>query len=142
MSISEPEMGDFIIRLDRAHTGRDDWLFVSEQNHDERRELVRNGQYGLAATIPGYSSKMPNSKQSEQLLKILAEDRVSLADFRNTHNQFLDSPGGLHLVSLKPIGLSSRILEEGLEVRFTLQKGSYATVVLRELMKNSPLNRA
>lgn len=142
MSITEPEIGDFIIRLNRAHTGRDDWLFVSEQNHDERRELVRKGQYGLAATIPGYSSKMPNSKQSEQLLKILAEDGVSLADFRNAHNQHLDSPGGLHLVALEPINLSSRILEEGLEVRFTLQKGSYATVVLRELMKNSPLNRA
>jgi tRNA pseudouridine13 synthase len=142
MSISEPEIGDFIIRLDRAHTGRDDWLFVSEHSHEERCELVRRGEYGLAATIPGYSSKMNNSKQSEQLLKILAEDGVSLADFRNTHSQCLDSPGGLHLVSVKPIGLSSRILEEGLEVRFTLQKGSYATVVLREIMKNSPLNRA
>ncbi|MCK5266026.1 MAG: tRNA pseudouridine(13) synthase TruD [Candidatus Thorarchaeota archaeon] len=33
------------------------------------------------------------------------------------------------------------IKDEGLLVKFNLRKGSYATIVLRELMKNHPLNR-
>jgi tRNA pseudouridine13 synthase len=141
MNIRIPEPGDFIVKLDVTHSGRDLWLYVTEANIDERSELVKNGEYGLAAPIPGYSTKVPNSKQSELLLKILQDDDVSLLDFRNPENRFLDSPGGLHLVSIKLHHSEITCLPEGLQFSFSLRKGSYATIVMREVMKNHPVNR-
>ncbi|MFX0046182.1 MAG: tRNA pseudouridine(13) synthase TruD, partial [Candidatus Hermodarchaeota archaeon] len=38
LPIDRPEPGDFIIRLDETHSGRDEWLFVTEQNRESRME--------------------------------------------------------------------------------------------------------
>ncbi|MCK5389502.1 MAG: tRNA pseudouridine(13) synthase TruD, partial [Candidatus Thorarchaeota archaeon] len=53
----------------------------------------------------------------------------------------LDAPGGLHRTSISLSDWEASIKDEGLLVKFSLRKGSYATIVLRELMKNHPLNR-
>lgn len=142
LSITRPEIGDFLIRLDYAHTGRDDWLFVTERNHASMLDSIESGEYGLAGAIPGYASKLPNTLQSEMIRSVLKEEQITLADFRDVHNQNIDSPGGLHLLAITIPDISGSCAEEGLRVEFNLRKGSYATVVLREIMKNSPLNRS
>ena len=142
MSIFTPEVGDFLIRLDSAHTGRDDWLFVTERNHASMIEKTDSGAFGLAGIIPGYASKVPNTIHSDIVREILTSEEVAVSSFRHPDNQNLDSPGGLHLLSIVLPTISGSCTEEGLEVKFKLRKGSYATVVLRELMKNSPFNRS
>ncbi|MFW9918668.1 MAG: tRNA pseudouridine(13) synthase TruD [Candidatus Thorarchaeota archaeon] len=142
MSLSEPMPGDFLIRLDQAHTGRDDWMYVTERNQESLLEKVKSGEYGLAGTIVGYASKMPNAPQSDLIRRVLKSEGVSLSSFRNADNQHLDSPGGLHLLAIEIPDIEGSCTSEGLRVEFKLRKGSYATVVLRELMKNSPLNRS
>jgi tRNA pseudouridine13 synthase len=141
LSIHAPEPGDFIIKLDETHSGRDSWLYVTEVNLEERIELVKKGEYALAAPVPGYATKIPPSKQSELLLKILDEEEVNLRDFRNPENRYLDSSGGLHLVSIKIHNPNVKCTKKGLQFCFSLRKGSYATVVMREIMKNNPINR-
>jgi tRNA(Glu) U13 pseudouridine synthase TruD len=74
-------------------------------------------------------------------MRILEEEGVNLRIFRNKESRALDSPGGLHLVSMTVPDLEARPECEGLRLSFRLRKGSYATVVLRELMKNHPVNR-
>lgn len=139
-SLTTPETGDFLIRLDEPHTGRDDWLFVTEKKLDSYTKLVTSGNYGIAMPIPGYSTKLPDTTQTKLLQDILKEEEIRLLDFRNPQKN-LDSPGGLHLVALSLPDLTADCLDEGLNLRFKLRKGSYATVVLRELMKNDPINR-
>ena len=134
-------MGDFIIRLDKSHTGRDDWLFVTEQNYETRLEQVKSGEYGIASVIPGYTTKMPNTKQTEHIVRILKEDSTAVEDFRFPESRYLNSPGSLHLLSIELDKLDVQCIEEGLQIGFSLRKGSYATVVLRELMKNEPIKR-
>ncbi len=141
LSLKEPEVGDFIIRLDRPHTGRDDWLFVTEQNYEMRLEQVKSGEYGLASVIPGYTSKMPNTKQTEHIVRIIREDDTTVENFRFPENRYLNSPGGLHPLSIELGKLDVQCIDEGLQIGFSLRKGSYATVVLRELMKNEPIKR-
>lgn len=140
-SIVEPEPGDFVIQLDTAHTGRDSWLYVSKKTLDERIEDVRAGYYGLAAPVPGYSTKTPPSWQTDLLNQLLKNEGVRLVDFRNPENPALDSAGGLHLVSVRPSNLELDCGDDDLVTRFSLRKGSYATVVMREIMKNHPINR-
>jgi tRNA pseudouridine13 synthase len=141
LSIQVPKPGDFIIQLDEMHSGRDSWLYVTEANLEERTNLVRNGVYALAAPVPGYATKTPESQQSDLLYQILKAEGVGLHDFRNPENRHLDSPGGFHLVSIKLHNPKVDCLQNGLQIHFNLRKGSYATVVMREIMKNNPINR-
>ena len=141
LSIEQPSVGDFLIKLDEAHSGRDKWLYVTETSLDERRGQVESGEYGLALPIPGYSTRLPPVEQSEMLKQILKEEDTKLSDFRNPKMKSLDSPGGFHLACIKLPDLEVTCSENGLLTRFSLRKGSYATVVMREIMKNHPINR-
>jgi tRNA pseudouridine13 synthase len=140
LSIHRPEHGDFLIQLDQTHSGRDSWLYVTDRKLEECRALVEEGSYGLAAPVPGYSTKTPPSKQSDMLKEILRTEGLDLTEFRNAKVRSLDSPGGLHLVSIAPIDMHAQCTDKGIMLRFSLRKGSYATVVLRELMKTDPVN--
>jgi len=133
--------GDFLMQLDEAHSGRDSWLFVTERNLEQRRELVSSNAYGVAAPLPGFSTRMPPSLQTEMLETILKDEGITLMDFRSAESKALASPGSLHLISIKVPELNPRCDDDGLWLQFNLRKGSYATVVMREIMKNHPINR-
>jgi tRNA pseudouridine13 synthase len=141
LPIDTPVPGDFIIELDQPHSGRDSWLFTTERNLEERIDQTKSGQFGLAAPLPGYSTKTPPGEPSDCLNQMLKEEGLDLLAFRNSQNRYLDSAGGLHLTSTIPYDLHTECVPEGLKLSFRLRKGSYATVVLREVMKNHPLNR-
>jgi len=141
LSIVSPDVGDFIIRLDEAHSGRDSWSYTTDSTLDERREQVTRGKYGLAAPVVGYSTRMPQSTQTDFVKEILDEEGVRLMDFRNSKVRALDSQGGLRLVSMSVPDMEVSCEDGLVRLSFNLRKGSYATVVLRELMKNDPTNR-
>ncbi|MGY5871560.1 MAG: tRNA pseudouridine(13) synthase TruD [Candidatus Thorarchaeota archaeon] len=136
-----PEPGDFLIALDETHSGRDSWLYVTESTLEERRQQVSQMEYGLALPSPGYTTRLPPTKQSDILKKILEDEGVSLKDFRDPQMRSIDAPGGFHLTSISLSDWEATAKDEGLLIKFSLRKGSYATVVLRELMKNHPINR-
>ena len=141
ISLVRPIPGDFMIELDTAHSGRDSWLFVTERSLDERTKQVEDGKYGLALPVPGYATRLPPTPQTDSLRALMKEEDITLQDFRNPSARSLDSPGGLHLAAILIDDLDVSSVDEGLRVVFSLRKGSYATVVLREIMKNHPINR-
>jgi tRNA pseudouridine13 synthase len=141
LSIVKPQPGDFLIELDTAHSGRDSWLFVTERSLEERIEQVERGEYGLALPVPGYATRLPPALQTDALKSLLKNEGIALRDFRSSKIKALDSSGGFHLAAIIIDDLTASCSEEGLRVAFSLRKGSYATVVLRELMKNDPINR-
>jgi tRNA pseudouridine13 synthase len=141
VSILEPDTGDFLIELDKTHSGRDSWLFTTGLSLDERRDQIRRGEFGLALPVPGYATRLPPTQQTDSLLALLKVEDITLMDFRNPKIKAFDSPGGLHLASILLDDLTATHKQEGLSVSFSLRKGSYATIVLRELMKNHPINR-
>lgn len=141
LSVDSPDVGDFLIKLDETHSGRDTWLYVTETSLEERQGQVESGEYGLALPIPGYSTRLPSVKQSELVKQVLKDEDIRLVDFRNPKMRPLDSPGGFHLASIKLPDLDVSCSDGGLLARFSLRKGSYATIVMREIMKNHPINR-
>ncbi len=141
LSVDSPDVGDFLIKLDETHSGRDTWLYVTETSLEERQGQVESGEYGLALPIPGYSTRLPSVKQSELVKQVLKDEDIRLVDFRNSKMRPLDSPGGFHLASIKLPDLDVSCSDGGLLARFSLRKGSYATIVMREIMKNHPINR-
>jgi len=141
LPINLPVPGDFLIQLDAPHSGRDSWIFVTERNLESMIERVQASEYGVACPVPGYSTKLPPSKQTDMLSEILKSEGIRLLDFRNATNKNLDSAGGLHLSSIDLQGREAESTDQGILMKFSLRKGSYATVVMREIMRNEPINR-
>jgi tRNA pseudouridine13 synthase len=136
-----PVPGDFLIKLDEAHSGRDSWLFVTEKNCEERVKLVQTGEYGLSIPLSGYSTKTPPSIQTDMLRNLMLEEDVRFQDFRKPKRKAIDSAGGFHLLSINLKEIRGECEEDDVILYFQLRKGSYATVVMREIMKNDPIHR-
>ncbi|MGY5853149.1 MAG: tRNA pseudouridine(13) synthase TruD, partial [Candidatus Thorarchaeota archaeon] len=139
--LNRPNPGDFLIKLDEPHAGRDSWQLVTERNLDESEQLVSDEKYGIACPVPGYSTKTPPSKQTDMLLDVLQDEGVAFSAFRFPESRAQDSPGGLHLATIRVKDLLVECDGESLVLGFKLRKGSYATIVLREILRNHPLNR-
>ncbi|MGD9381786.1 MAG: tRNA pseudouridine(13) synthase TruD [Candidatus Thorarchaeota archaeon] len=141
LPLDQPVPGDFLIKLDEAHSGRDSWLFVTEKNLEERARLVQMGEYGLSIPLPGYSTKTPPSYQTDMLRSLMLEEGVRFLDFRKPKHKAINSAGGFHLLSIILKEITGECEENNVVLHFQLRKGSYATVVMREIMKNDPIHR-
>ncbi len=86
-----------------------------------------------AIPMVGYAFRDDN-RFSSMMKVIMEEENVSKNDFYIKELQEVSVEGGFRTASLL-CSQFSHTLGESLELRFILNKGSYATVLLRELMK-------
>lgn len=136
------EAGDLVVRLDafgRPEPGRP--ITVSEANLQQVERLITRGKLAVALPAPGYLSPIPRSRKGEILLDILDEMGLELNAFR-----LKTCPEASTRGSLRPIKItrwSCRISEMddvSIKLSMELPPGSYATILLREVMKpESPL---
>jgi len=140
--LNELEIGDFVVRLDmhgRVEPGRP--IEVKSGNFQQIEKLVSSRKFAIALPVPGYLSSIPRSSKGEVLLSALEEVGVSLEMFR-----LREVPEASTRGSLRPIIVpkwSCEIIRWGassITLRISLPPGSYATILLREIMKpRSPL---
>ncbi|MFY3740676.1 MAG: tRNA pseudouridine13 synthase [Candidatus Nitrosomirales archaeon] len=88
-------------------------------------------------TIPlaGYAFR-DNNRFSAIVRKVMEEESVSMKDFYIRELQEISVEGGFRQASMLCREFSYS-LNDSLETKFVLNKGSYATILLRELMKPS-----
>ncbi|RLG46364.1 MAG: hypothetical protein DRO06_04560 [Thermoproteota archaeon] len=89
----------------------------------------------LALPLPGPQAVIPR-KPMEELKPIMREEGVSLSDFR-VKELGIEAAGGFRPAFVSVPDLSVREIPGGTLLSFTLPRGSYATSVLRELVKPS-----
>jgi len=145
LPLSEPLPGDWVILLD--HRGLPVWEAVKATgaNLQELSELVRKGRASVAIPLPGFDQPPSSGEQGEIEKAILAEEGVEPDDFKVNSMPELSSPGWLRPILIHPHFLDipqvfDDLLNPGLKALrlcFDLPRGSYATVLLRELMKPS-----
>ena len=95
------------------------------------------------APLYGFESKLAGGKAGEIEQAVLDEEKVKLSDFKVKALPESSSKGGRKVMVLKPEKLKLESLEEDdlnpgklkAVVSFELEKGNYATTVLREIMK-------
>jgi tRNA pseudouridine13 synthase len=100
---------------------------AAEQNRFDARETVHAGP------IFGKKTFAARGTAAEREAAILAEFKLSPARFR-AFGQLLSGTRRKNLIYVDDLQIQS--LPHGLEFRFSLPAGSYATVLLREFMKN------
>lgn len=101
---------------------------------DVSREQARLDAGEISVTGPMFGMKMlaPRGVPAEREARLLEESGLKLADFAN-FAQLL--PGARRSFVIRPEGLSVSAADGGVRLEFSLPSGTYATILLRELMK-------
>jgi tRNA pseudouridine13 synthase len=150
LSDRAPEAGDFLLRVARDGTipSRDP-IPVSSDNRAEAEELVGRGRAHLAGPLVGYDTAPSSGRAGQALETVLEAEGVRREDFRLPARPELASRGAWRPLSmaLPPVSLgfepsdpgpdvgSEGAREGALLLSFALPKGVYATVLLREFLK-------
>ncbi len=117
---------------------RDRTYRVTETNLEFVREKVRNGHAMVSGPLFGFAMRRAKGLPGELEEEILKEEGgVKLEAFRRLPKPMAE-PGGRRELLLRPIGLTYGYIPPwvGMCLRFFLPKGTYATSVLREIMKD------
>jgi len=144
MSACQSSLFDRVLerRIDRIDTVEEGDLAFRHDNgacflvEDETAERERVRDFGISPSGPmfGCKMKLPGGAPREREEGVLREEGLSLSSF--------DLPGPLRMEGeRRPLrvplrDLSTSMDSEGCILTFSLPRGSYATSVMREIMKN------
>jgi len=140
---NELEVGDIVLPLDasgRADKNRP--ITVTNRNIKQIEKLIEDKKMAIALPTPGYLSPIPRNSKGEIMLEIMEKESLDFKDFK-----LVDLPEASTKGSLRPMAITNwdcsviSTDNDSLILQFSLPPGSYATILLRELMKSeNPLS--
>ena len=118
-------------------------LIASEQNVSELKRKLKLCKAYPALVVPGFSIPMNRGIGFELALEVLEKEKLSLDDFYTKDLLELRAPGLLRPCAMLPIVLGKPEVGDDelfprsnkVRISFMLNRGFYATIFLRELMK-------
>ena len=144
-SLFSPEKGDVISILDDegGHLTKVKYIFGGAYD-DFLKEAITLNRARIVIPLIGYDTKLEEFPFMAQLLReVLSIEDISHKVFQNPMLVDYDFKGSYRAMIVKPIGL--KLLEyeadnalkrkNKLKLEFSLKRGSYATMLLREVMK-------
>ena len=137
--LMEPELGDYVIPLSLGgRPEKDRYVQVRSENLETVKRLLKMRRLVIALPVPGYLSNIPRSWKGEVLREALEELGIELNMFRVRSLPETSTRGTLRpiLIPRWDIEILSHT-EDELLLKLSLPPGSYATIVLREIMKSS-----
>ncbi len=116
---------------------------VTEDKLEGINRLIKRSRAFVTAPIFGYETEFADGVEGEIERKVLEDEKVELNNFDIKNIPEISSKGTRRPV-LVPVKLNTEISDDELNLgrfkvnlQFFLPKGSYATVLLREYMKNT-----
>ncbi|MEQ9715854.1 MAG: tRNA pseudouridine(13) synthase TruD [Candidatus Asgardarchaeum sp.] len=138
--------GDIVLQVDDYGLPISFPYIVTSKNIERVNELIRKRKLVIAHPIIGYKSVLPQNKIGDFYEKMLIHENVDKSNFLFKDLPELSSKGTYRQI-LAPIYWQSepKIIATNnninyIEFNFSLQKSSYATIVMREFMKTHPRN--
>ena len=144
IGLCEAQRGDYFVRVERnglplVQTRKE----VDDTNQSEINKSLKSGKLRLVIPLVGFKQRLSDGVQGEIERGILCEEDVQPDGFRIKEIPEISSRGSFRIIvsPLNEFGyrVANDINKKGAvlaKVSFLLHKGSYATVVLRELMKS------
>ena len=148
--LNEPKIGDYLIKLDEHRIPTEEWSQATEQNIQDITAATKEGKMCVAAPLIGPDQPSSKGLQGEIEQTILEAENVLPTAFKIPYMPEATAEGRVRAV-LNPVWnlvqeeISEDKENEGkqiIKIGFTLNRGSYATVVLREFMKPQDLIQA
>jgi tRNA pseudouridine13 synthase len=126
--------------ISSARSG-DNWAILKDGGltvgrvHGVKEEVPKEGAAAPLIQIVGYAYRNYGSRFDALLAKVIEEEGVSPGSFYIKEAEEMSSEGGFRPAPLLSSDLSFKREERGLVLEFSLGKGEYATVLLREVLK-------
>lgn len=115
-------------------------LRVNDVLVDKVNKLIREDKAALLLPIVGYRSQLSRGVQGEIEREVLKEEGVDLGDFYLKEMPEISSSGTFRRACMIPKNLTHTFIDnKTLRMEFSLRKGMYATVLLREFIKPKDL---
>ena len=143
------EVGDYVAELDSHGLPSKAAKLIVQEDEMKINEDLRDGKKCLVLPVFGYKTEIPDSADGDVEREILSEEDVQLDDFYLPELKEFSSQGAFRpvIASINDFNVS-RISEDSLnpdrvavELEFSLRRGEYATILLREIMKpEEPMN--
>jgi len=141
-SLNKAETGDYMVNVERSGLPMVNAASVAgEENVAETNERVRAGRMRIALPLIGIKQKLSKGAMGQIEQRILEDEGIRTENFRVNEISRVSGRGGLRAV-LTPVrgfkldGTSASDQRESqANLSFMLLRGSYATVLLREIKK-------
>ena len=147
-SLNKAEVGDFVVAVERSGLPLTSMVKnVTSETVEEVNELIKAGKLRVALPIVGVKRKLSHGAMGRIEQKVLEEEEIKFENLQINAISRIGGRGGLR-TAITPIGdfkLQNVTADTSgkdcqAELSFMLLRGSYATVVLREIMKpKSPI---
>lgn len=143
VGLNEPQIGDYVVHVDSHGLPTNEFAQVTSQSLSGVKEALRDGRTQIAIPLIGFKQQPSGGVQGEIEREILEAENVAPRDFYVSSMAETSAPGGLRTILAPMIDLSvEEVSRDSASPRkrkvglsFTLHRGSYATVLLREFMK-------
>jgi len=148
--LNEAQIGDYVVKLDDQGLPTTEFMQVTASSLQTVKEALKEGKMRVAIPLVGFKQPPSQGVQGKIEKEILETENVDPQDFRISFMPEVSASGELRTILAPAINLS---VEEASKdpaspskrktrLGFTLQRGSYATVLLREFMKPRNLIKA
>ena len=149
-SINEAQVGDYVISLDSHGLPTDEFTLVTSQSFSCVKKALNEGKMRVAIPLLGFKQNPSEGMQGEIEQAIVETENVVPRNFYVPHMPEISAPGRLRAILAPMIDLSIEqptkdsvnSSKQEMKLNFTLRRGSYATVLLREFMKPRNLIKA
>ncbi len=144
LPLNAAEDGDYVVKIEATGLPSERLREIaSREKLSEIDSAISSGKMGLALPLAGFRQHLSEGYQGEIEKQVLEEEGITLENFKVKGMPELSLKGGLRIVltTLKDFRIEE-ISKDPLnpqksmvKISFTLHRGSYATISLRELMK-------
>jgi tRNA pseudouridine13 synthase len=145
-SLGKAEVGDYLVNVERSGLPMVNMAKIAgAENATASNELVKEGKMRVALPLIGTKQRLSQGVMGQIEKQILEEESVETGNFRVAAIPATSRRGGLRAVvapvknfkmhSVSACAANQR--ERQTDLSFMLLRGSYATVLLREIMKPS-----
>jgi len=150
LPLNEAQIGDYLVNLDSHGLPTTGFMQVTAQSLQTAKKSLNDGRMGTAIPLIGFKQPPSQGVQGEIEREILEIEKVRPQNFYVSFMPEVSAPGELRTILAPTINLSvegpskdsANPSRRSVRLGFTLQRGSYATVVLREFMKPLDLIKA
>jgi len=141
--LDEAQIGDYAVNLDDQGLPTTEFMQVTASSLQTVKEALKKDKMLVAIPLVGFKQPPSQGVEGEIEREILEIEKVRLQNFHVSFMPEVSAPGELRTILAPTIDLSAEEASKdsenpskrGVRLDFTLHRGSYATVLLREFMK-------
>ena len=150
VSLNEAQIGDYVVKLDDHGLPTTDFMHVTASSLQTVKKALNEGKMRVAIPLVGFKQLPSQGVQGEIEQEILETENVNPQNFNISFMPEVTALGMLRAILAPAINLSveesskdsANPSKRKTRLGFTLHRGSYATVLLREFMKPRDLIKA